>query len=714
VKAHYKGDTRMLKKCLIIALLILFASIPLCAQTFQPSGFSLNLTPEALMPVGQSSDLFNLGFGVGLSAEYRFKKAPLFFLSGNLGYSQPPIDNDTSSLMLPSFGAGGGISYEFARRFNIRGFVHLGGYYGQILDPADVEGGTTAFNPYGTAGAGFYYYITKGISIGTQVTYNKYYDVYDALGFAIGTAFHFGGFQKRSKSDQIRLTPLEGNHVEIIDIEFDDVFPVFFKYYDDHPIGSATIRNRESGDITDIKVNFLVKQYMDSPKECEAPDSLKKTEEQSIALSALFNKSVLGITEGTKVAADITVDYKYKGQQYMYTKVETLSLYDRNATRWDDDRKAAAFVTAKDPIVLKFAKSTAGIVNESGMRAVNENLRMAMAMHEALSLFGMSYVVDPTTPYKEFSQKTTAVDYLQFPNQSLDYRAGDCDDLSILYCALLESIGIETAFITTPGHIHTAFSVNLSPEAARTTFSNSEDLIFRDDKTWIPVEITTISEGFLKAWEDGAKLWREASERDKAGFFSVRDAWLVYSPVGLAGGSGSVQYPNEAKVASVYIEELSRYIDREIYPQVVKLQREIDQSGGSSKLVNRLGVLYARYGLIDKAEREFNKVLASRKDYVPTLLNLGNIYYLNGEYDKAMTYYERASKKDPDNAKAVLCVARVNHEMENYGTVRKQYDKLKKLDPELATRFAYLDLKGEEAVRAAEAAKIKEAVVWAE
>ena len=52
--------------------------------------------------------------------------------------------------------------------------------------------------------------------------------------------------------------------------------------------------------------------------------------------------------------------------------------------------------------------------------------------------------------------------------------------------------------------------------------------------------------------------------------------------------------------------------------------------------------------------------------------------------------------------------------MENYGTVRKQYDKLKKLDPELASRFAYLDLKGDEAVRAAEAAKIKEAVVWAE
>ena len=194
----------------------------------------------------------------------------------------------------------------------------------------------------------------------------------------------------------------------------------------------------------------------------------------------------------------------------------------------------------------------------------------------------------------------------------------------------------------------------------------------------------------------------------------MREAWTIYNPVGLSGESGSIVYPNEAKVASVYTQEMGRFIDREIYPQVAKLQKEIERSGGSSKLVNRLGVLYARYGLIDKAEREFNKVLAKRKDYVPTLLNLGNVYYLNGDYDKAMTYYEGAAKKDPDNPKAVLCVARVNHEMENYGTVRKQYDKLKELDPDLASRFAYLDLKGDDAVRAAEAAKIKEAVVWAE
>ena len=702
----------MKKKCLIIALFLVAATSMSFAQSFQPSGWALNLTPEGLIPVGQSSDLFKFGLGADLSGEYRFAKQPLFFVSGNLGYSRPPVEAETS-LNLISFGAGGGISYEFAKRFNARGFLHGGGYYAQLAQESEF-GTSTAFNPYVTVGAGLYYFVTPAISVGVQTSYNAYVGLYNALGMALGTAFHFKGFEKKQKPDQLRLTPLSGDHVEIRDVDFEDVFPVFFKYYDDHPIGSAVLKNREDDEITDIKVNFFVKQHMDSPKECAALQSLGKGETRPVELAALFNESVLEITEGTKVAADITVDYRYRGQPYRYTRVETLSLFDRNATRWDDDRKAAAFVTAKDPAVLKFAKGTAGIVNESGMKAVNENLRIAMAMHEALALYGMSYVVDPTTPYAEFSQDQTAVDYLQFPRQSLDYKAGDCDDLSILYSALLESVGIETAFITTPGHINMAFSVDLSPEAARATFLDENDLIFHGDKSWIPVEITTIGSGFLKAWQDGAKLWREASARDRAQFFPVREAWKVYNPVGLPGDVEALQYPNEAKVAQVYRQEMGKFIDREIYPQVVKLQNEIDRSGGDPKYVNRLGVLYARYGLIDKAEREFNRALAAKADYVPTLLNLGNVHYLNGDYEKAMSLYERAAKKEPDNAKALLCVARVNHDMENYGTVRKQYARLQKLDPDLAERFAYLDLKGDDAARAAEASKIKEVVVWSE
>ena len=56
----------------------------------------------------------------------------------------------------------------------------------------------------------------------------------------------------------------------------------------------------------------------------------------------------------------------------------------------------------------------------------------------------------------------------------------------------------------------------------------------------------------------------------------------------------------------------------------------------------------------------------------------------------------------------------MNHDIENYATARRAYAELKDLDPILASRFAYLDLRGDEASRAADAAQIKSVVLWEE
>ena len=146
----------------------------------------------------------------------------------------------------------------------------------------------------------------------------------------------------------------------------------------------------------------------------------------------------------------------------------------------------------------------------------------------------------------------------------------------------------------------------------------------------------------------------------------------------------------------------------------LKLQRDIKNSGGSPRSINRLGVLYARYGLYDRAKREFKKVLVKDNSYVPALINMGNIHYLGGDIKGALNYYNRAYKTAPDNPKVLLCVARANHELENYGSVREAYDKLRAIDPDLAIQFAYLDLRGEEAARAASMAGVKEVVIWDE
>ena len=674
------------------------------------SYLSLHLNPAVEIPIGDSSSLFTMGGSVGLSARYILPRAPRVFLSGGLDYSLNPLNMD-SVLNKISAGGGLGIQVPLSSALGIIAYA-TGGYSYDYLD----SGGSieSAWNPFVDAGAGIQVLLLNNrLGLGAGGSYKNYFGLYSAVGIYAGTSYHFPVRQRLKVRKVVPGQPDflgAGDILQLSNIEFENIFPVFHKYYDDNPIGKAVLENPYNKPVTDIEVTLFVRQYMDVPKQCTAPPSMEAGAVQEIELNALFIDRVLDITEATKVAVEIGMEYTYEGNRYKDEVIETIRIYDRNAMTWDDDRKAAAFVTAKDPMVLTFSKNVAGMVKDKGSRAVDRNLLLGMALHKALSLYGMAYIIDPRTPYAEFSKQKDAIDFLQFPRQSLEYKAGDCDDLSILYSALLGALGVEAAFITIPGHILTAFALEISPDDARKSFLNPDELIFQGGKVWIPVEITELKGGFLEAWQIGAREWREYSVRDQAGFFPLYDAWKLYEPVGLPAGGRQITLPSEDKIVSEYLQELVRFIDREIYPRVNKLESEIARTG-SVRAMNNLGVLYARYGLHDKAEEQFQNVLR-KQEFVPSLINQGNVYFLKGEMDIASVYYDRAYRKEPDNPKVLLCVTRVNHELGNYEVAQSTYRSLESSDPELAKQFAYLTLTGTESARAAEVGRLKERVVW--
>jgi Flp pilus assembly protein TadD len=501
-----------------------------------------------------------------------------------------------------------------------------------------------------------------------------------------------------------------GGGIELVKSEFVDVYPVFYKYYSDHSFGTLVVRNAGTTQVDDLKVSFLVNQYMENPKLCATVKSLGPGKEEVIEIRALFKNAILEITEQTLVSSTITVEYSEGGTPRKQEIPVEIRIRDRNALTWDDDRKAASFVTSRDPTVQKFTKNVLSALKDRASDAVDEKLLAAFGIHEALRVYGMSYVIDPTTPYQETSRNRLAVDFLQFPVQTLEYKAGDCDDLAILYCAMLESVGVETAFITIPGHIFAAFSLAASPDEARKTYQRPEDLIFFEGKAWVPIEVTERTGGFLKAWETGAKEWRENSARNQAKLYPTRASWALYEAVGFSSAVVSLPMPSDAKVADAYVAEVTAFIDREIYPRVAALQAEIKKAPSSPKPTNTLGVLYARYGLYDRAEREFKKLVS--QDYVPALINLGNLAFIRTNPRDSLEYFQKAQRKAPDDPHVLLGLARAHHELENYGEARLAYDSLKRFDPDLANRFSYLDLRGEEAARAAQISQSKMTVIW--
>lgn len=344
-------------------------------------------------------------------------------------------------------------------------------------------------------------------------------------------------------------------------------------------------------------------------------------------------------------------------------------------------------------------------------KAMDRKVLTAIALYEALCQYGVKYMVDPKSSYASLSKDAFAIDFVQFPQQTLQYRGGDCDDLTVLYCALFESLGIPTAFITIPGHIYMAFSLGMRPEEAQRSFQHPEDIISIGDTTWFPLEVTSLDGKFLEAWQLGAREWRDSSAAGQAILYPTSEAWATYEPVGIIGGSYTVAIPREDLVASAFNRELQRVVDREIYPLISALEAEIKADPKNTSARNRLGVLYAKYSLLDKAEQQFLAVIALN-ELGSALLNLGHISYLRKDLEKAAAYYERAYEKSPENPKVITCLARTCWESGDYTRADDLYQRLTVLDPALAEQYAFLGQAGASAARAANLSGAQEEVLW--
>gem|GEM_PF-6393696 len=506
-----------------------------------------------------------------------------------------------------------------------------------------------------------------------------------------------------------------GENLQLLDAGFATVFPVFYRFYADNPIGAAVLRNDSRREITDIKVSINIPRFLDLPQQQQLPaTTLAAGEEMKFDLSVLFNDDLLRVTEGTRVAAAIEVEYSERGSKTSYSVSTILDVANRNAMTWDDTRKAASFVTAKDPAVLTFAKQVASIVRTGGRSVVNTNLRTGMAMLEAMDLYGISYVIDPTTPYAELSDNAQAIDFLQFPTQTFAYGAGDCDDLSICYTSNLEAVGIPAAFVTIPGHIYAAFDTGVPEAEIASTFPRLDDVIAFNGTGWIPVEVTVLDKGFIEAWKIGAREWRENASRDQAELVPIQTAWQAFEPIGIDSAERvAIEAPDEASLLRAYLVQLEVYVADAIQPQVARLQGRINADGGSAREYNRLGVVYAKYEMIEQARSWFQKA-ADAGPYPDAFLNMGHLDFMKEDYIGALDSYEEARRLAPDDPKVLLAEARAHHELENYGFAVSYYDRLKETNPGLADQFGYLQFRGQDYGRASDVALMKSVIIWGE
>jgi Tetratricopeptide repeat len=683
----------MLKKPVLILLSILCSVIFLQAQQVEVLiGGSVPLGPQ----LSNGQEIYKIGPVISGTSYFPLNKTRNLYGVARVGYLNS-ITYADEPFTLISLAPGLEFRYQLGRL--LFSASALTGAYFALFD------GENAVDFMVQGGPSFRFLLTPEITLGLSANYTHCFadsfskSMYSGIQISFGSTLSVG-----STSDK----PL----IDYRNILLNPVFPVFYSYYDTNEIGNLTIENSNPVEIRQVSVKFFNPEYMDRPKECLSLDVLPPGSSTDVKLYGLFNKSILTTTEGTIVPGEISISYNYMGKPYEMKTQESLTIENRNAMTWDDDRKAASFITSRDEDILRFGKNTASFVRSSESKIINRTFRIAMGMFRALDIYGLRYVVDPVTPYKAFSEDSEAVDYLQFPGQTLSFRGGDCDDLSILYSALLESVGIETAFITVPGHILLAFNADVLPGEASTMFVNADDLIITKEKTWVPVEVTMIQEDFLSAWREGAKLWRQFEQTGLSKILPVRKAWETYKPVDRPPLNTRVIPFDPMEMASDYQKDLDQMTAFQIQERVHKLEAEIaGRNSDKEKLINRLGILYARYGLYTKAKREFSRI--AEISYFPAVLNLGNIHFLQGEYEQALKFYLQAIGINNENTLAQLGVARVQYELENYNEAQAAFQIVQKNNPGTASQFSYLANTGlDSTTRASDSEVREEGMIW--
>jgi hypothetical protein len=477
------------------------------------------------------------------------------------------------------------------------------------------------------------------------------------------------------------------SRLSVEDVKLDAVFPSLYAYYDDNAFGTVRVVNREDAAIRDVKVSFNAGHYMDQPKICGQYANLAKGESVVVPVKALFTDSVLNITQGTDAKGEIIIEYSYLGSDRVVRTPIDFRMHHRNAITWSDDRRAAAFVSPTNPAAMWFSKYASGIVRDRLRGDINKPLQYAIGMFEGERLYGLNYVVVPANDYSVKHGLKDYIDSVQFPHQTLANRGGDCSDLAILFATLMQSVGVEAAFITIPGHIFAAFDTGLSEAQARSSFYDPGLIVFRDGRAWIPVEITMVRDGFIKAWRVAAKEWADNSRAGVAAFYRLPDCWAVYPSAAFPDVNPRFSLPDETETAIAFDGALDRFVAREIEPKVQSLQAEFAKEAAPVR-ANELGILYADYGMLKESWKQLSD--SAKAGYQKAWTNLGNVAYLRKDFKLALSYYQWANTLDSSDDYALLGIARCQYELENFDASDSAYAGLRARDPKLAGKFGYL------------------------
>jgi tetratricopeptide (TPR) repeat protein/DNA-binding beta-propeller fold protein YncE len=475
-----------------------------------------------------------------------------------------------------------------------------------------------------------------------------------------------------------------GGRIAVEDLRLNRVFVAAHKQYATEPLGRVRVRNDSAEDYKALKLSFFIKEYMDFPVTQEIPE-LKAKSSVELPLHATFNTKVLGIDEDTRVlvVATLAMADARDGSQDV---TQAMTLYGKNAIVWSNSDMIGSFVTPRDDTLRNFVREAANRYGPPPQGALNRQLAQAATVFNTLSALGLRYQPDPNTPYSRLS--AGQVDYVQFPRETLKLKSGDCDDLSVLLAAAFENLGIESAFVEVPEHLFMMFRTGLKEVDRGLISLQDELLVLREGEVWIPVEATLIATSFTEAWAEGARRYREAAAAKQVRVLSLRQAWERFPPATLAPAPLAIEVPSGERVSRLIEREQRLLVARRLEREVMSYRQALAANPKDLDARLQIGTIYARNGIAEVAQREFDAIIEQDPRHAAAANNRGNLYFGRGDFERALEAYRFAEELDAQDGGIRLNAALAYYRLGKLSEARGKFREATQLKKDLSAQYA--------------------------
>ena len=472
--------------------------------------------------------------------------------------------------------------------------------------------------------------------------------------------------------------------IEMDIIKMEDLFSTTYKNYETDGVGRIKITNNTMDKIARLKVAFKIKGFMDFPWETEVRD-LAPRGEVEVDLKAVFNNSILEVTEDTPVQTEITVSYYANQELRSYRSNHAINVFEKHKMKWDVPERMAAFVTTKDEVVLEFTRTIITQYSDT-----SDPLLYGSVFFDALGVLGVTYIIDPSTPYQETSTNTDLVDYLQYPRETLKRRSGDCDDLVILYAAALESLGIKTMVLDIPGHMFMMFEVGKIEDLGADTHDNL--FVVYEDSVWVPVEATLVGKTFMDAWQEGSRKYYKWKPQGLVGYMGMQESWAMFKPANLPLTEWRPAEVTRASIEKKFNKEFQVLRQIRVKLRSKRFIKALQENPNDVNAYLQLGIVFAESGETKEAMKSFEKAYQLEPGNSSVVNNLGNLYFMDGMYGKARKSYEDALELEPEDPYIWINLSRAYIRLEMKKEAKEAFNKAYDIDPQVATKFRGMSL----------------------